>query len=162
MTYWPFNDSFYILVTVRSIRRELAINEKQGPTTTEMTTKSVSWSREWCYRWLWRCDIQTFQWQKSILVTARSIRREQAINEKQGPTTTEMTTKSVSWNHEWCYKWLWCCDTMTFQWINFHPPHRQIHTERTSHQREAGTNYDRNGNQISDLESRLMLPMPSR
>ena len=42
MTYGRFNEKNSILVTARSIRRELAINEKQGPTTTEMTTKSVS------------------------------------------------------------------------------------------------------------------------
>ena len=34
---------------------------------------------------------------------------------------------------------------------NDHPRHRKIHTDRTSHQREAGTNYDRNDNQISDF-----------
>ena len=42
-------------------------------------------------------------------------------------------------------------DTMTYVSMRkkFHPRHRQIHTERTSHQQEAGTNYDRNDNQIS-------------
>ena len=47
-----------------------------------------------------------------ILITARSIRRELAITRSR---------------------------------------HRQIHTKRTSHQREAGTNYDRNDKQISEF-----------
>ena len=35
--------------------------------------------------------------------------------------------------------------------------HRRIHTETTSHEREAGTNYKRNDSQNSELESLMML-----
>ena len=53
------NANFTIIVTTGSIRREIAKNEKQGPTTTEMTAKSVksvSWSHEWWYRCCWHYD----------------------------------------------------------------------------------------------------------
>ena len=39
MIYDSFTRNFAMPVTAWSIRIELAMNEKQGPTTTEMTTK---------------------------------------------------------------------------------------------------------------------------
>ena len=113
MLYWSSNPNYTITVTVWSIRRELAKNEKQGPTTTEMTAKSV---------------------------------------------------KSVSWSHEWCYR---CCQhyaVLIFQFKLYHHRHRLIYTERTSQEREAGANYNRNDSQISEiseLESWMMLQMLS-
>ena len=101
LAYGRFNEKSSILVTARSIRRDLAINEKQGPTTTEMTTKSVSLeSRMMLSRPFTLRYIDVSMRKEIILLTSRSIRRELAINEKQGPTTTEMTTKSVIWSHE--------------------------------------------------------------
>ena len=47
MIYHSCTRNFAMLVTAWSIRSELAMNEKQGPTSTEMTTKSVKWSQSW-------------------------------------------------------------------------------------------------------------------
>jgi len=96
------HENNFILVTAGSIQSKLAMNEKQGPTTTEMTAKSVIWSHEWCYRCCRHIEKRNIHENIFILVTAGSIHSELAMNEKQGPTTTEMTAKSVSW----CYK---CC-----------------------------------------------------
>ena len=55
--YW--NSTFTIIVTVGSIRTDLANNEKQGPTTTQTTAKyvkSVHWSHERWYRCCWHYD----------------------------------------------------------------------------------------------------------
>ena len=46
MIYQSFTRNFAMLVTFWSKRSELAMNEEQGSTTTEMTTKSVNWSHE--------------------------------------------------------------------------------------------------------------------
>ena len=46
MIYDSLTRNFAMPVTAWSIRSELAMNEKQGPTTTEMTTQSVNWSLE--------------------------------------------------------------------------------------------------------------------
>ena len=103
----------------------------------------------------------------TIVVTVWSIRRELAKNEKQGPTTTEMTAKSVksvSWSHGWCYR---CCRNYAVLIVQsrlYHYRHRLIYTERTSQKREAGANYNRNDSQISEiseLESWMMLQMLS-
>ena len=113
MLYWSSNPNYTITVTVWSIWRELAKNEKQGPTTTEMTDKSV---------------------------------------------------KSVSWRQEWCYR---CCRhsaVLIYQSKLYHIQHRLIYTERTSQEREAGANYNRNDSQISEIsefESGMMLQMLS-
>ena len=37
---------YSVAATTGSIQRELAMNEKQGPTTTEMTSKTVKWSQQ--------------------------------------------------------------------------------------------------------------------
>ena len=46
MKYQSFRRNFAMLVPALSIQSELAMNEEQGSTTTEMTTKSVNWSHE--------------------------------------------------------------------------------------------------------------------
>jgi hypothetical protein len=103
------------------------------------------------------CKIQFF-----IFVTAGYIQRKLTMNEKQGPNTIEMAAKSVSWSHDWCYR---CCrnyDILLLQNTIFHIRHRRIHTKETNNEREAGTKYNRNGSQMSELESRLMLQMLSK
>ena len=57
MIYLSFTRNFAMLVTSRSIRSELAMNEEQGSTTTEMTTKSVNWSHEWILIWSLRTQM---------------------------------------------------------------------------------------------------------
>ena len=96
----------------------------------------------------------------AMLVTAWSIRSELAMNEKQGPTTTEMTAKSVNWSLEWffwfeAYAHRWFChyDLPLISTQFCHACHRLIHTERASHEREVATHYNRNDNQISEMES---------
>ena len=51
MIYHSFTRNFALLVTAWSIRSELAMYEKQGSTTTEMTAKSLNWSPEWILIW---------------------------------------------------------------------------------------------------------------
>ena len=98
----------------------------------------------------------------TIFNTVWSIRRELAKNENQ------------KWQPN---QWNQCVgvmndgtdavDTMmhsAFQWQFYHHRHHRIHTEKTSQEREAGANYNRNDSQISEiseLESWMMLQMLS-
>ena len=97
----------------------------------------------------------------AMIVTAWSIRSE-LMNEKQGSTTTEMKAKSLNWRHEWImiwslpHRWFWHNDLPLIFKQFCHACHRMIHTVRTSHEREAGFHYNRNDNQISELESFLL------
>ena len=94
-------------MTTRSIRNELDLNEKDGPTTTEVTAKSVNRNIEWWFEddTTDAGDNMKYATHKkdcfTTAVTARSIRNELDLNEKDGPTTTEVTAKSVNRNIEW-------------------------------------------------------------
>ena len=78
---------------------------------------------------------------------------------------TAKSVNSVRWSHDWCYR---CCrnyDILLLQNTIFHIRHRRIHAKRTNDEREAGTNYNLVGSQISqisELESWLMLQMLSK
>ena len=133
------------IVPAGSMREKLAKNEKQGPTTAEMATKSVSWSIEklfeadskdafdsmidlslqWfsyqhCPRWIYA--VKSSQERESgtdysrngnqsskkhfftTAVTAWSIWNELDLDEKDWPTRTEVTAKSVNRNNEWWFE----------------------------------------------------------
>ena len=112
MIYHSFTRNFALLVTAWSIRSELAMNEKQGSTTTEMTSQITELETWMNY------DLKlthtggsdtmiyhSFSRNFAMLVTAWSIRSELAMSEKQGSATTGMTAKSVNWSHEWIMIW---------------------------------------------------------
>ena len=116
-------------VTARSIWNELDLDEKDWPTTTEVTAKTVNRNNEWWFE----------------------------------DDTTEVTAKSVNRNNEG-----WFEDDKTDAGDNmeyakhqktlfYHCCNRMIHMERTRLRRERLTHYNRSYSQISELEYRRMI-----
>ena len=128
-----------IIVTAGSIRRQWDLNENQGPTKTEMTPKSVRRGREWWFWWFWcwSSAFSTDNLQSSSPLdpygdnetwTRFRDRLQQKWHPNQWVGVMNETTYDVDTMIYWSSNWQFP-----------HPCHRRIHTERTSHEREAGT-----------------------
>ena len=168
MLYWSSNPNYTITVTVWSIRRERAKNEKQGPTTTEMTAKLVKSVHEWCYRCCRHSAVLFFQsklyhCRHRLIYTERtSQEREAGANYNRNDSQISEISELESWMMLQMLSTL-CCTDRPIQL--YHHRHRLIYTERTSQEREAEANYNRNDSQISEiseLESWMMLQMLDR
>ena len=169
--YHSFTRNFAMLVTPWSIRSELNMNEKQGPTTTEMTAKSVNWSLEWffwfeayAHRWFCHYDLPLISTQLCH-ACHRLIHTERTSHEREAGTHYNRNDSQISELESWMNSWFeayahrWFCHyDLPLIYTQFcHACHRLIHTERTSHEREAGTHYNRSYSGISEWEYWMMI-----
>ena len=168
-------DFFTNALTTWFIGKELDLNEKDRPTTTEVSAKSVNQNNE---RWFeddgtdagdnmkyakhkkeyFEICKKTKKEYFTNAVSARSLRNELDSNEKDRSTTTEVSAKSVNRNNEWRLKMIQLMLVTIWNMQNnkigifYHCCIRTIHTERTRLERERSTHYNRSFSQISESE----------
>ena len=167
MIFQSFPRNFAMLVAAWSIRSELAMNEKQGPTTKEMTAK-ISELEYWmnfrfeayAHRWFWHYDLPHIYTQfchvcHSLIHTKRTSHEREAGTHYKGNYSqiSELESWMNFWFEAYAHRWFFHYDLRLSSTQFCHACHRLIHTERPSHEREAGTHYKGNYSQISELES---------
>ena len=99
----------------RTIHTKRTRLERERSTHYNRSYSRISELEEWMMLWrwsnwcCWHYDVQRhFKHCFITTITARSIRNELDLNEKDRPTTTEVTAESVKWNNQ-----LWIQDATT-------------------------------------------------